>query len=81
MSTAVKRARLHDSEGAGDGERMDGRTEGTAGTSNSALATVGALDGTKDATRKGTSLTQRVPRRRTPDAAHTRQTAQRPDRP
>lgn len=59
-------------EGVIDGERMDGRTEGTTGQSNSAVETVGALDGTKDKKGKGASLTKRLPRRRTPNASRTR---------
>ena len=59
-------------EGAIDGERVDGRAEGTTGEGDPAVATVGALHGTKNTKRKGASLAQRLPRRRTPDAPRVR---------
>ena len=65
------------SEAVVDGERVDGRTEGTTGKGNSGLATVGTLDGTEDTTGKGACVPQRLPRRRTADAARTRETTQR----
>jgi hypothetical protein len=59
-------------EGVIDGERVDGRTEGTTGRGGQEMATVGALDGAKDKKRKGAGLTKRLPRRRTPDAPRIR---------
>jgi len=55
-----------------DGERVDGRTEGSASTSDSAVATVGTFDGTADATGKSARIAQRLPRRRAGDRSRTR---------
>ena len=83
LNAAPSRAAIQESEpnklleAVVDGERVDGRTEGTTGKGNSGLATVGTLDGTEDTTGKGACVPQRLPRRRTADAARTRETTQR----
>ena len=55
-----------------DGERVDGRTEGSASTSDSAVATVATFDGTADATGKSARIAQRLPRRRAGERSRTR---------
>ena len=64
-------------EGSIDGERVDGRTEGTTGTSDQAMATLGTIDGTTHASRQGPRVAQRISRRRAPDAPRTRSATQR----
>ena len=78
VNAAPTRAAIQESEpnilleGTVDGERVDGRTQGTTGKSNSAMAPLGTLDGATDTSGQGARVPQRVPRRRTPDAPRTR---------
>lgn len=64
-------------EASGNGERVDGRTEGATGTGDSAVATVEAIDGTTHASGQGPCVAQRLPRGRTSDAPRLRERGQR----
>jgi len=66
-------------EAAVDGERVDRATAEAPGSSDQALAAVGAVDGAADGGRKGARLPERVPRRRASEGPSVRKGVQRLD--